>query len=91
MNTSLKLVAVGILAAFACVAGAQGTNAGGSGQQSGSGQSAKPADPGQSGAGKGAGNAQGKQKSHVNEKGKGNGGGRNPSSGKQGKASSTAN
>ena len=91
MNTSLKLIAAGVLATFACVAGAQGANAGASGQQSGLGKTEKAADPGKSDSSKGAGNAQGKQKSHVNEKGKGNGGGRNPTSGKQGKSGSTSN
>ena len=87
MNTSLKLAVAGILAAFACVCGAQGTNAGPSGQQNGSGQSAKTTDPGQNSAGKGAGNAQDKQKSHATTKGNG-GNGRNPASGKQGNSQS---
>ena len=87
MNTSLKLAVAGILAVFACVCGAQGTNAGTTGQKTGSGQSAKTADPGQNSAGTGAGNAQDKQKSHATTKGSG-GNGRNPSGGKQGKSQS---
>ena len=88
MNTLVKIVATGILAASACVAGAQGNSAASPGQQSGPGQSAKNTAPGQADAAKGSGNAQGKQKTHATTKGNG-GNGRNPSGGnKQGKSQS---
>lgn len=90
MRNTRRIAVAGLLATFACIAGAQGNSATSPGQQSGPGQSAKDAAPGQSraarGPGNGSGEGQAKQRVHGSDKTNKNMSGRNSfSGGKQGR------
>lgn len=85
-----RIAAAGLLATFACIAGAQGNSTNSPGQLSGPGQSAKDSAPGQNKAARGSGNGnsegQAKQRKHGSDTTNKNMSGRNSFSGaKQGK------